>query len=296
MPVSDEIRLLALQLLNAASFGAILFLLSSGLSLVMGVMGALNMAHGAIYMIGAYVGWTVAVQLGLPYFVAAVAATSAGALLGLFLERGFFVRLTGRPSDQILMSFGFVFILTTTTQLIWGALPKAPFSTPPLTGTIELGGVSYPVSRLALIAIALLIALVLVVVQNRTRLGAIVRAGMDDRDTARALGLPVALASTGVFVLGSAVAALGGFLGTPVLGAATSQAVDVLVLSLVVVIVGGVGSIVGSLLGSFVIALAITLGATFLGGNVGYMAAYVAMIVVLVLRPSGLLGRETRTA
>jgi branched-chain amino acid transport system permease protein len=289
-----DIRILTLQLLNALSFGAILFMLSSGLSLVMGVMGALNMAHGAIYMIGAYVGWTVAVDVGLPWAAAAPAAAFVGAVLGIFFERGFFRRLVGKPSDQILMSFGFVFIFMTLTQLIWGALPKAPFSVPPLTGTIELGPVSYPTSRLALIAMALLIAVLLVLLQDRTRIGAIVRAGMDDRETAKSLGLPVTTASAGVFVLGSMIAGLGGFLGTPVLGAATSQAVDVLVLSLVVVIVGGVGSIAGSVLGSSIIALAVTLGATLFGGNIGYTAAYAAMILVLVFRRSGLLGRETR--
>jgi branched-chain amino acid transport system permease protein len=262
----------------------------------MGVMGTMNMAHGAIYMVGAYIGWSVSVQAGLGFAIAAIASGLSGALLGLVLERGFFRRLNGRPSDQILMSFGFIFVLSTLAQLVWGALAKAPFSVPPFTGTIDLGSISYPTSRIALIGIAVLIAILLVLLERRTRIGAVVRAGMDDRETAKALGLPVDMASAGVFVLGCAIAGLGGFFGTPVLGASTSLAVDVLVLSLVVVIVGGVGSIAGSLLGSLIIGLAVSFGATMFGGALGYIAVYVAMILVLMFRTSGLLGRETRAA
>jgi branched-chain amino acid transport system permease protein len=290
------VEAIVLGVLSGLSFGAILFMLAAGLSLVMGVMGTLNMAHGAIYMFGAYVGWTVAIQLHLGFAPALVAAGLAGAALGLVMERGFFRRLHGRPDDQILMSFGFIYVLTTLVQVVWGALPIVPFTVPPLTGSVMLGSITYPTARVALTGIALVLALALVLFEQRTKLGAIVRAGMDDSDTARALGLQVDRASMFVFVLGSLIAGMGGFLGAPILGATTSEAVDVLLLSLVVVIVGGVGSIAGSLVGSLIIGLAVSFGATLFSGSFGYFAIYFAMILVLIFRRSGLFGRQVRSA
>src|SRR5262249_42884300 len=149
----------------------ILFMLASGLSLVMGVMGTLNMAHGAIYMVGAYVGWSVAVQARLGFLAAGMLAGLAGAGLGLVLERGFFRRLAGRPDDQILMSFGFIYILATLAQVIWGTLPKVPFEVAPLTGSIQLGSIRYPFSRVAITGIALFLAGALILLERRTRLG-----------------------------------------------------------------------------------------------------------------------------
>lgn len=283
------------QILSGLSFGAVLFMLASGLSLVMGVMGTLNLAHGAIYMVGAYVGWSAAVQAHLGFLLACLLAGLAGAALGFVMERGFFRLLDGRPDDQILMSFGFIYILTTLAQLIWGALPKVPFEVAPLTGSVQLGSIQYPFSRVAITGIALLLAGALILLRQRTRLGAVVRAGMDDPQTARALGLRVGAASVAVFVLGSFIAGLGGFLGAPILGATTSVAVDVLLLSLVVVIIGGVGSIAGSLLGSLVIGLAVSFGATLFGGSFGYFAVYLAMVFVLMFRKTGLLAGRTET-
>lgn len=289
-------RTLVLGILSGLSFGAILFMISSGLSLVMGVMGTLNMSHGAIYMVGAYVGWSVAIQRHLGFAAACLAAGLAGGVLGLAMERIFFRRLTGRPDDQILMSFGFIFILSTLAQVIWGALPKVPFTVPPLTGSVRFGSISYPFPRVALTGIALLLAGLLVLLQRTTKMGAIVRASMDDRETARALGLRVEAASAGVFFIGSFIAGMGGFLGAPVLGATTSEAVDVLLLSLVVVIVGGVGSVTGSLVGSLIIGLAVSFGATLFNGSLGYFGVYLAMIAILMFRRSGLFGREGRGA
>jgi len=287
------VHAIILGLLDGLSFAGILFMLASGLSLVMGTMGTLNMAHGALYMVGAYVGWSVAVEHHAGIIAGALAAGACAGAVGLVMELGFFRRLAGRPDDQIIMSFGFVYILTSLVQIIWGTAGKPPFVLPPFTSQIQIGDITYPTARLVVTAVAVVVALALAALQGCTRLGSVVRAAMDDAETARSLGLRIELAFVAVFVAGSFVAGLGGLLGGAILGASTSLAIDVLVLSLVVVIVGGVGSIAGSLLASVVIGLAISFGTQL---SFGSFAIYVAMIVVLLIRPFGLLGRQFRQA
>lgn len=289
-------RTVILNCLTGLSFGAILFMVSSGLSLVMGVMGTLNMAQGGILMLGAYVGWTVAVQVHAGFVLGCLASGAAGAITGLVMERLFFRRLSGRSADQILLSFGLIYVMETLAQIIWGPLPVVPYTLRPLGGAMHFSNISYPISRLVLTGIALFIAALLVLLQRRTKIGATVRAGMDDRETARALGLRLEEAVTAISAVSGLVAGLGGFLAAPIFGASTDEAENVLILALVVVIVGGVGSLSGSLLGSLVIGMAVSFGATLFGGSFGYFAIYLAMILVLMVRPFGLLGRKRRTA
>ncbi|MDQ1696815.1 MAG: branched-chain amino acid transport system permease protein, partial [Frankiaceae bacterium] len=195
-----------LTLLNGISFGLILFLLASGLSLVIGAMGVLNLAHGALYMIGAYVGWSVAIDLKLNFVFAVMAGALAAGAAGVLMERAFFQRLRGAPDEQILASFGFLYIFTDLVKVLWGPTAKAPFQVPALSGSVTVGDFSYPVVRVVIIGVGLAFALGLWWVQSRSRVGAIVRAGMDDREMVRAMGINIRRVSAGLFLLGSAVA------------------------------------------------------------------------------------------
>ena len=279
-----------LYLLNGISFGFILFLLASGLSIVLGVMGILNMAHGSLYMIGAFVGWSVTVDHHLPLWLGALAGALVAGLLGLLMERGLFRFAHQQPNRQILLSFGLVFILGNLTELIWGPLPRPSFIVPGLSRSVNLGTLQYPTSRLLIIGVGALVAAALWWFQERTRMGAIVRAAMDDKEMALAQGLNVERVMIGVFVLASAVAGFAGVVGGLVLGANSGLGIDVLLLSLIVVVVGGVGSVQGALAGAVLIGVANAFAIAFLGG-LSIFTLYLVMVVVLVFRPSGIRGR-----
>ena len=279
-----------LNTLNGISYGMILFLLASGLSLIMGVMGVLNLAHGAMYMVGAYVGWTVAVRLGLSFWVGALAGGLLAGLVGLIIERLCIARLYGRLDQQILVTWGFTFILTNLSIWIWTAQPRAPFTAPLMDGTVQVAGIAYPASRLGIILIGLVLAVGLWWLQDKTRIGAIVRAGMDDREITMALGINLRRVSTLVFFLGAFIAGFAGVIGAQLMGVTPALALDVLLLALVVVIVGGVGSVQGALLGGVLIGLIDAFGKA-ISPAVSMFFIYLTMIVILLVRPSGLLRR-----
>src|SRR5665811_1382611 len=243
------------NLLNGVSFGSVLFLLAAGLSVMIGVMGILNLAHGALYMLGAYVGWTIAVQYKLNFLLAVVAGGVAAGIVGLVMERGFLRRLYKRYDEQVLLTFGFVYILVNVSMWIWGAQAKPSFSPSFLSGSLHFGDSLYPVSRLATIALGLLVAIGLWWLQQRTRVGAIIRAGMDDEEMTRGLGINLRLVSSVVFFLAAFVAGMAGVVGSQLLGVSPDMGVDILLLSLIVVIVGGVGSVQGALAGAMLIGI-----------------------------------------
>ena len=280
-----------LGMLNGISFGFILFLLASGLSLIMGVMGILNLAHGALFMIGAFAGWSIATDLGLYYWLAVVIGGLSAGLVGLVIERGLFRFLHNQLNEQVLVSFGLVFILTNATQWAWGPISRAQYTADFLSGAVHFGGYSYPATRFAIIAIGLVLAVGLWWLQDRTRVGAVVRAGMDNREMAMGLGINLERISIAVFFLGSFIAGFAGVVGAQVLGASSAQSVDVLLLSLVVVVVGGVGSIQGALLGGILIGIVDAFGKT-LFPEFSMFTIFLAMVLILLARPSGLLGRR----
>lgn len=191
-----------LGLLNGVSFGMVLFLVASGLSVIFGLMGILNMAHGALYMVGAYVGWTVAVQHGLSFGLATLAGGIVAALVGLVIERGFLRHLYKQPNAQVLLTFGFIYILANLSQWIWGPDFRGPFTAPFLSGSFQIVGRSYPTARIGIIFIGLLVAVGLWWLQNKTRVGAIVRAGMDNKEMTGGLGINLARVSMAVFFFG----------------------------------------------------------------------------------------------
>jgi branched-chain amino acid transport system permease protein len=276
-------------LANGVALGAVLFLMGSGLALLLGAMGVLNLAHGAVYMVGAYTTWTLAISQGWSIAAAVLIAGLVCAALGLALERLFRV-VPGRPNEQILLSFGLIYVLGNLAQMIWGPVAKTPFQVPWLEGAVRLGEVAIPVNRLAIAAVGFAIAVLLWLVQDRTRVGAMVRAGMDDPEMTRALGINLDRVVLAVFVLGSAVAGIAGGIGGLVLGASTNQPMDVLLLALLVVVVGGVGSVPGTLVAALVIGLLDAIS-RYQFPAMSSVILYLLMAVVLVARPTGLSGR-----
>lgn len=279
---------LLLSLLNGLALGGILFLVSAGLTFTFGVLRVLNLAHGALYMIGAFVGWAVAVQWGWGYLAAVAAGAVAAAVIGIVIHRGFLRYVHGGINEQAVLTFGFVLILTNLTQWMVGPQPKVPFTPPALAGTVSLGTTSFPLARLTLIVVALVIAAALMLIDRGTLIGARIRAARTDPVMLRHLGVNVGLLTTGVFAAGAALAGLGGVIGAQVLGANIDQAVSVLLLAIVVVVVGGLGSVLGSLIGAVLIGCLQALGTVYFPALASF-TIYLVMIAILLVRPTGLL-------
>lgn len=279
-----------INLLNGITMGAVLFLVASGLSIALGVMGIVNLAHGTLFMVGALVGWTVAVQNGWNFWIAVIAGGIAAGLLGLILERGFLRHLYKQPNDQVLLTFGFLYIITNLAQWIWGAQPRPKFTTPELSGSVSILDYTYPISRFSIIAIGLIAAIALWWLQEKTRTGAIVRAGMDDKEMIGGLGVNLRLVSGIVFFLGSFVAGSAGVVAAQMLGVSLELGVDILLMALVVVIVGGVGSVQGALAGGMLIGVVDAFGKA-LFPDLAMFTIYFLLVLVLLVKPSGLAGR-----
>jgi branched-chain amino acid transport system permease protein len=278
-------------LLNGISFGSILFLLASGLSLILGVMGILNLAHGALYMIGAYVGWTVAEFFGLDFWAAALIAAILVGLVGLAIQRGFLVHLHRLLTAQVLLTIGFVYIIGNLSLWIWGSIVKPPFTAPYLGGTVALAGWPYPISRIVIIAVGLVLSGGLWWLQDKTRIGAIVRAGIDNGEMTRGLGINLGLVNSILFFVGAAVAGFAGVIGAQIMGASLDLGLDVLLLSLIVVVIGGMGSVQGAFLGAMIIGVVDAFGKVFFP-ELAMFTMYIVMIIVLLTRPAGLMGRR----
>ena len=286
-----SIQFVGLNLLNGISYGMILFLLATGLSLIYGVMGILNLAHGALYMIGAYVGWSIAIHYGLNFWLAVLMGGLAAGLLGLIMERVFFRRLYRQLTEQVLVTFGFLYILTNLSIWIWGAELRPPFTAPILDGSFHFGDWTYPISRMSVIIIGLILAAGLWWLIDKTRVGAIVRAGMDNKEMTAALGINVALVSTIIFFVGAFLAGFAGVVGAQLLGVQPTLGREILLLSMVVLVVGGLGSVQGPLLGALLIGSIDAFGKAMFP-ELAMFFIYLTMIIVLVLRPRGLLGRR----
>ena len=281
----------ARNLLNGISFGMVLFLAGSGLSIVMGVMGITNLAHGALYMLGGYVGWTVAIHYGMNFWLAIFLGGLVSGLIGLSIERIFLRHLYKQPNEQVLLTFGFVYIITNLCIWVWGGRPRMQFSAPALSGLLDIFGMPYPITRLVIIGIGLIVAIVLWWLQDRTRIGAIIRAGMDDKEMTMGLGINLERVSMLVFFLAAFVAGVAGVVGAQIMGVHSILGLDILLVALIVVIVGGMGSVQGSLLGGILIGLIDTFGKS-LFPQLAMFTMYLAMVVILLLKPSGILGRR----
>jgi branched-chain amino acid transport system permease protein len=275
--------------LIGVSFGSILFLLGAGLSLTMGLMRIVNLAHGAVFMVGAYVGLA-ATNLTGHFSVGLVSGAIAAGLVGLVMEAGFLRRLYKQESGQVLLTIGFIYIIMNVVQWIWGAKPLSGVVPGSLDGVISIGDFYFPVFRFVMIGFGLVMAVLLWLFQDKTKIGAIIRAGMDNRQVTRALGINLKRLFTAVFALGCFVAGLCGLLGAPLMGINLQIGWDALMLAMIVVIVGGTGSIQGTLLGAMIIGLIDAFGKAYFP-SAAYFATYVALILILLFRPAGLLGR-----
>ena len=276
--------------LNGLSYAFILFLLAAGFSLTFGVMGVLNLSHGALFMFGAYIGIQVVNSLGTFWF-AIVVAFIALAIIGLGLYYFFLRHLYNKVPEQAVLTIGISYMIANVVLWIWGARARIMQTPDFLTGVIKVGGLSFPIYRIFIVVVGILILAILWWMQDRTRMGAIIRAGMDNKDMTVSLGINYGLVSTLVFLLGMALAGLAGVLGAPIVGAYPSMGDNLLLLTLIVVVVGGTGYIQGTMLGALVIGLFDTFGKAYVP-EVALFFSYVVFLVVLLVRPSGLIGRR----
>lgn len=277
------------QVLNALQMGVLLFLIASGLSLVFGLMHVVNLAHGALYMVGAYFGITIARGLG-NFYLALLLAPLLTAVLGVLLERTLLARTYGRGMyPQVLLTLGLVFAFDELVRIIWGA-PIQTLALPPgLEGTVTLAGASVPAYRVLVVVIGAVVITALLLGFGRTRLGAMVRAGVDDREMAAALGIDVTRLFSGVFAVGSALAGLAGVLSVPIFNAFPGMGSEILISALVVVVVGGMGSLAGALIASLLIGAATVVGQIY-AAEFSTAVIYLVLVAVLLVRPQGLMG------
>ena len=279
-------RFWLIQSLNGLALGGLLFLLSSGFSLIFGLMRVANLTHGAYFMLGAYVGLSV-INAGHGFWMGVAAGALAIAVLGGAIERLILRRLAGRTLAQVLVTLGIAFIIADASLLVWSGDPMPLPMPPSLTGAISAFGIFFPKYRLAVVALSLIAAVGLWLLLERTRAGAMIRAGVDDMDMARALGIPVPRLFTAVFCLGAALAGMGGVLGGPILSVYPGLDMDMLPLALIVLILGGAGSLVGAFAASFFIGFLYTFGQV-LFPDLAYVILFLPMIIAIALKPKGL--------
>jgi len=274
---------------NGVAFGMLLFLIGSGLSLIFGVMRVVNLAHGSYYLIGAYLGTGVAVATD-SFLLGVAAGVVATMALGIVMQTAFLERFGGQILAQVLLTMGFLLLLADLSLWVWGGTPQILAIPDALSGSVRAGGFVFPRYRLFISLLSALVALALYLVLERTRLGAQVRAAVDDPEMAQGLGVNVPRLSTAMFALGAALAGLAGVLGSPILGVFPGADLEILTLALAVVIIGGLGSLPGTLVGSLFVGLADNIGKA-LFPELSYIAFFAPMALILAVRPRGLFGR-----
>ena len=300
-----DLALLTEQLLNGVQFGVMLFLMAAGLTLVFGVMGLINLAHGSLYMIGAFFCATVAAATG-SFWLGLVASLAGAAAAGAIIEIAVIRRLYDRDHlDQVLATFALILIFSEGTRWVFGSFPLYLDIPTVLQGAVALpGGSQYPVYRLAIIIVGLVIAFGLYLLISRTRLGMRIRAGESDREMIAALGVDIRNLYTVVFALGAALAGFAGAMVGALQSVQVGMGEPVLILAFVVIVIGGIGSIKGALIGSILVGVVDTMGrfmlpeffelfmppsqANSVGSALASMAIYILMALILALRPQGL--------
>jgi len=274
---------------NSIAYGALLFLLAAGFSLIFGLMRIPNLTHGSFFMLGAYFAVSF-LALGANFWVAALLAAAAVAALGGVIERLLLRRLGGEPLPQVLVTLGLSFMIADLCLMQWGGDPISIDTPPGLRGALPILSIVFPTYRLVIIIIAVVTAAALWVMLERTRLGAMIRAGVDDAPMARVTGIRVSRLFTIVFCLGAALAGFAGVIGGPILSVYPGLDADMLPLALIVVILGGTGSLLGALVGSFIIGFLYNFGQAWFP-DLAYVILFLPMVIVLVVRPQGLFGK-----
>jgi branched-chain amino acid transport system permease protein len=277
----------ATQILNGLSFGMLLFLLASGLTLTLGVMRVTNLTHGSFYLIGAYVALTTVRNLDsftMAAILAAVVVAAVGAIVFGLLQ------ITGTdPLRETLLTFGLIFIIADLALMLWGGDPVAVTKPKILSGPLDIGGFYYPSYRFFIIGLGALIAVALELIQRKTLIGATVRAVVDDVEMAGGIGLNARLIALATFLVGAALAGLSGALGGAMIGAHPGADIEVLLYALVVVIIGGMGNLTGSLVGALAVGLIDAFGRAIVP-ELGASLMFLLMIGTLIVKPTGLFG------
>ncbi len=292
------------QLLNGLQYGIMLFLLAAGLTLVFGIMSFVNLAHGSLYMLGAYAAAVVGVQTG-SFALGVLAAVATGVIVGMALEWVAVSRLYRRDHlDHVLATFGLVLFFNEVVRMIWGAQPMFVSLPDSLSGTVELFGFSYPTYRFLIIGVGLLVAAGSQWLIHKTRVGMLIRAGSMNPQMVGALGVNIRLLNAMLFALGAGLAALAGAMAGPILSVQSGMGEPVLITTLVVIVIGGIGSVHGALYAGIIVGLVDTLGRTFLpllmrefadrevaqaaGPALASMLIYLLMAAILAWKPQGL--------
>lgn len=292
-----------IQLLNAVQYGLLLFLVASGLTLIFGIMGIINLAHGSFYMIGAYLAWSLTGQIG-NFWLAIVAGVALSVLLGMFLEWLLIKRLYQRDHlYQVLLTYGLILIFEELRSLIWGDDVHGVAAPEFLTASIQLTEtLSYPVYRLWMSGVCVALALLLYYLIQHTRVGMMIRAGAANREMTQSLGIDIRMVYRLVFALGVALAAFAGMIAAPVSSVFPGMGGQVLIICFVVVVIGGIGSVKGAMVAALLIGLVDTFGKVVefeiagvrLLPELAGMSVYLLMAVVLLWRPQGLFGKPLR--
>ncbi|MGE3245599.1 MAG: branched-chain amino acid ABC transporter permease [Beijerinckiaceae bacterium] len=275
------------QVLNSLQFAMLLFLLAIGLSVIFGLMDYLNLAHGTVYMLAAFLAYSIAQWSG-SFWIALLLAPIAATVFGM---AAYFLLLRWAEREdhlvQVLLTVGVIYAGTDILRMIYGDQPKGVPQPDVLNGTVNVFGVPYPSYRLFLIGLGVAVQIALYFALERTKLGALVRAGVDDRETTETLGVNISLVFTIVFAIGTYLAGVAGVVAAPIFGVFPGMDVQIIILVLVVVVVGGLGSLKGAILGSLIIGFADTFGKILLP-EFAMMMIYLVMALVLIFRPSGL--------
>lgn len=283
-----DLSSILIQTMNGLQYGLLLFLIASGLTLIFGIMHIINLAHGALYMVGAYLAWWLTSLVG-NLFLAILLAVPLAIGIGILIERFLMQALYRRDHlDQVLMTFGLILIFDSLQSILWGndvhsvAIPAALSGSIALTDTLD-----YPVYRLFVSAVCGVIALAMYLVLQRTRLGMIIRGGASNRDMVQGLGINIRRIYTLVFAAGAALTAFAGMIAAPISSVYPGMGGQVLIIAFVVVVIGGLGSIRGAFLGALLVGLTATWGAVLVPDFAG-MVVYVLMAAVLLFKPRGL--------
>lgn len=283
---------IGIQMVNGLSYGFLLFIITSGLSLVFGIMGVLNLAHGSLYMLGAYIALALLSNIVSSFWIAIFLAAAFVAVIALVIEVGLL-----RPTyhlghlSQVLLTFGLAYVFQDIAKVLWGtqvmSLPLPSY----LQGSVEVFGQSFPVYRLFVIFIGILIGIGMWILQEKTRYGAIIRAGLVDKEMISGLGINIKLVFTTVFLVGGILAGFGGGIAAPILGIYPGMEFQTLILALVVLVIGGLGSFLGTFVASILVGLLDTFGKYFLP-ELSLFIVFALMAVILVVKPNGLLGKK----
>ncbi|BDG46936.1 branched-chain amino acid ABC transporter permease [Parageobacillus sp. KH3-4] len=278
------------QLLTGLAYGMLYFMIAAGLTIILGVMNVVNLAHGTLFMLGAYIAFTF-ISDELNFWIALLLSVLLTAVLGIILEKLLIKHVYGKELEQVLLTFGLSFIIADVVKWIWGTEMQTLSAPALLNASLSIGDMVFPLYRLFVVFIGCLLALLLWYLESKTRIGAIIRAGVDDRAMVGALGINVGLVFTGVFAFGAALAGLSGVLGGPLIGMYTGMDSEILVTSLIVVVIGGLGSWKGSFISAILIGVIETFGKVWFP-SLSMLIVFLIMIVVLIIRPQGLFGRE----